>query len=127
MARRITRVKWKDWERRKVASDQRWLCADCAILLDWAFEVDHIVPLFAGGADAMDNLQALCGRCHNRKSIEERSGRSTAQPANTVVRCRCGVTYSSYFVHRCDRPGASGAPGAPAELPVEVGPRDARR
>jgi 5-methylcytosine-specific restriction enzyme A len=35
-------------------------------------EVDHIVPLSQGGAayDA-DNLQALCSRCHQRKTAHE--------------------------------------------------------
>jgi 5-methylcytosine-specific restriction protein A len=31
--------------------------------------VDHIVPLRAGGARLeVGNLQALCNRCHNRKT-----------------------------------------------------------
>lgn len=30
-------------------------------------EVDHIVPLAAGGSDALDNLQTLCFRCNRGK------------------------------------------------------------
>lgn len=33
-----------------------------------ATEVDHIVPLSAGGTDADDNLQSLCSECHNLKT-----------------------------------------------------------
>ncbi len=35
-------------------------------------EVDHIVPLFQGGALAdLDNLQAVCRLCHERKTTVE--------------------------------------------------------
>jgi 5-methylcytosine-specific restriction enzyme A len=30
--------------------------------------VDHIVPRSAGGTDEWSNLQALCARCHSRKT-----------------------------------------------------------
>ena len=33
-----------------------------------ATEVDHVVPLRAGGANNFENLQALCKRCHSRKT-----------------------------------------------------------
>lgn len=34
-------------------------------------EVDHVIPLDAGGTDDEENLQALCKRCHSRKTAEE--------------------------------------------------------
>lgn len=34
-------------------------------------EVDHIVPLSAGGDNSLDNLQALCKSCHSRKTAAE--------------------------------------------------------
>ena len=39
-----------------------------------ATDVDHIVPLAQGGANAMDNLQALCHSCHSRKTVEQDGG-----------------------------------------------------
>lgn len=33
-----------------------------------ATDVDHVVPLDAGGTDELDNLQALCHSCHSRKT-----------------------------------------------------------
>ena len=47
------------------------LCAACGRV---ATDVDHRVPLFKGG-EPFDraNLQALCRRCHKRKSAGEQS------------------------------------------------------
>jgi len=36
-----------------------------------ATEVDHIVPLRAGGTNDAENLQALCKSCHSRKTAIE--------------------------------------------------------
>jgi len=38
-----------------------------------AEEVDHVKALHKGGAEAPDNLQALCGPCHRAKTRRERS------------------------------------------------------
>ena len=36
-------------------------------------EVDHIVPLFKGGAESDENRACLCRRCHKKKSdLEEK-------------------------------------------------------
>lgn len=35
-----------------------------------ATTVDHIVSRRRGGLDSLENLQALCGRCHSRKTAE---------------------------------------------------------
>lgn len=44
------------------------LCRQCGTA---ATEVDHIVPLRLGGTNKIGNLQALCKRCHSRKTAEE--------------------------------------------------------
>lgn len=37
------------------------------------FQLDHIVPIFAGGHGTdLKNLQVLCVECHARKSVEEK-------------------------------------------------------
>ncbi|MBN23100.1 MAG: hypothetical protein CL678_17575 [Bdellovibrionaceae bacterium] len=56
---------------RQVAAGQRWTCAGCATLLPAAFQIDHINPLWAGGADELHNLQALCANCHADKTQKE--------------------------------------------------------
>ena len=46
--------------------------------LSAAREVDHIVPLQQGGADAISNLQPLCHDCHATKSAAERGAQRKA-------------------------------------------------
>ena len=65
----------------------------CAVCKDWHKEkdinVDHIIPAgslnsgadLAGFIDRLfceeDNLQVLCSTCHNKKTQEEKNGRTT--------------------------------------------------
>lgn len=37
-------------------------CAECGAAAE---EVDHIVPLSAGGTDSAENLRSLCRACHH--------------------------------------------------------------
>ncbi len=55
-----------------VASRQKWRCKKCKELLDFTYEIDHIIPLYKGGGNELDNLRALCRNCHGRKSLIER-------------------------------------------------------
>ena len=41
-------------------------------------EVDHILPVHLGGGDEMDNLRAICVRCHRTKSALETKARAKA-------------------------------------------------
>ncbi len=34
-------------------------------------EIDHIIPLWKGGADHQDNMQLLCPDCHSIKTFRE--------------------------------------------------------
>ena len=45
-----------------------------------ATEVDHIVPLWEGGPDALSNLQAINVECHRLKSTAEAARRAAAPP-----------------------------------------------
>lgn len=52
------------------------LCVQCqaAGRVVAATEVDHIIPVRAGGTDRADNLQSLCHSCHMTKTARERAG-----------------------------------------------------
>ena len=64
-------------ESKLIASMQKWKCKTCKTLLSAFYEIDHIIPYSNGGLTEIDNLQALCVKCHKRKSMLERSGRCT--------------------------------------------------
>jgi hypothetical protein len=55
-------------KKKKVASAQAWRCACCTGMLSHVFEIDHVMPLFLGGNNAEENLQALCRECHGQKT-----------------------------------------------------------
>lgn len=50
----------------------------CAHLAE---EVDHRVPLSAGGTHAYGNLQSLCSSCHAEKTRRERAEREAERRA----------------------------------------------
>ena len=58
--------------KKMVASNQQWRCFMCHNLLDYSYEIDHNVPLFAGGTNHISNLHALCRNCHGKKTIMEK-------------------------------------------------------
>jgi len=45
-------------------------CAGCSQKIETgkAWDIDHILPLAMGGANAPDNLQILCRSCHRAKT-----------------------------------------------------------
>lgn len=49
------------------------LCQPCLAIdrTELATEVDHIIPKAKGGTDALENLQAICRPCHERKTAHE--------------------------------------------------------
>ena len=56
---------------KRVAHSQKWACATCRDMLPSAYQIDHIVALADGGADAKHNMQALCANCHADKTQRE--------------------------------------------------------
>ena len=58
-------------QKKMVASQQEWKCNHCRVLLDYTYEIDHIVPLYKGGSNTTSNLQALCRNCHGKKTLSE--------------------------------------------------------
>jgi 5-methylcytosine-specific restriction endonuclease McrA len=43
-------------------------CQSCGDALDDRWEADHVVPWISGGRTEVENGQALCARCHRRKT-----------------------------------------------------------
>ena len=76
-----TRRSLTEPERRKIAQGQGWRCVnpDGGCLLPGElqeYDIDHVVPVWMGGKDATENMQALCPACHRRKTSRERCERS---------------------------------------------------
>lgn len=61
-----------DTKKKKIAALQKWKCKICRNVLSHVFEVDHAKPLFMGGGNQEDNLQALCRECHGKKTSVDR-------------------------------------------------------
>jgi hypothetical protein len=57
-----------------IASNQKWKCSHCQNLLDNTYEVDHIIALYKGGTNELNNLEALCRNCHGKKTFMEKMG-----------------------------------------------------
>jgi hypothetical protein len=94
------RAKFSQSYRLRIAWIQKYRCKACDAMLHYTFEVDHAIPLFAGGRNDEDNLQALCCQCHRIKSMHER-GPLTAR-LSTSFHCKiCKKHCSLYFKHTC--------------------------
>ncbi|AKX52025.1 hypothetical protein AKN92_11480 [Thiopseudomonas alkaliphila] len=64
---------WRKLREQIILRDKQ-ICQHCG-LLALEPEVDHIVPLAAGGTDAPGNLQVLCkSPCHADKTARESRG-----------------------------------------------------
>ncbi len=77
--KKTTRINRTEPERRKIAERQNWKCGSDACKLAGkleAYDVDHIIPLWKGGKDDDDNVQALCPACHRIKTDMERVERA---------------------------------------------------
>jgi len=66
------RSKLNETKKKVVASSQQWTCKQCRQLLDASYEIDHIIPLYKGGNNDINNLQALCRNCHGQKTIYDK-------------------------------------------------------
>jgi len=67
--------------RETIATNQDHKCNDCKNTLTKYFQSDHLIELQYGGTDETDNLQALCGDCHTKKSVIENRVRRKIQDA----------------------------------------------
>lgn len=70
----IKRLRGRPLQRRnKRFLQEHPLCVMCEAKgrVSVAEEVDHIIPLFKGGADEWCNLQGLCKECHAKKTAKD--------------------------------------------------------
>jgi 5-methylcytosine-specific restriction endonuclease McrA len=65
-------------DRNEIKCRDQGLCVRCRRLgrVSIGKVVDHIVPLWQGGADAAGNKQLLCHPCHDEKTAQEASQRA---------------------------------------------------
>ena len=74
------------WRRlREVVLQHEPLCRHCMHRgrLTPASEVDHITPLRDGGTNERDNLQPLCGSCHDDKTARDVRARASQAAQGT--------------------------------------------
>jgi len=50
-----------------VRSQQEGKCADCGLFKPLELDIDHIVRRSKGRVDAVENLRALCRKCHKAR------------------------------------------------------------
>lgn len=75
-------------------------------------EYDHVVPLWRGGVNHLDNLQTLCVPCHRGKTAREAAERAAvrrSQRRAAEAQMSLGVTHPTDHM---DRPRAGEAAGA---------------
>jgi hypothetical protein len=70
------RYSFSEMERSAIASSQSYNCNICEIELNdnREFDIDHIIPIANGGKNTLDNLQAICKKCHSEKTKAEKYG-----------------------------------------------------
>ena len=59
-------------KKKLVSSNQGWKCGKCKNALTAFYEVDHIIPLYRGGTNEINNLVSLCRECHAAKTAMDR-------------------------------------------------------
>lgn len=63
----------REWRSiRKVVKMRQPLCQHCRRAP--TTDIDHILPMAAGGTNDYSNLQGLCKACHSRKTVNEDGG-----------------------------------------------------
>ena len=106
IVRRLTEA-----QKRIVAARADWRCEACKQVLGSQFQCDHVIPLWDGGADCIENCQALCPNCHAHKTQTEsvrraerkrRLRETSRDQRRPPLECTgCGIVFSPYFSHRC--------------------------
>lgn len=66
-----------EWEEMLRACDYR--CVRCGGLCDPRPTKDHIIPIYLGGSDSIENLQPLCRECNAGKGTDTTDWRGCVQ------------------------------------------------
>lgn len=71
---------WKDgcisyWKREALIRDD-FTCQGCGLRDEEIVEVDHILEVYNGGKNSLENLQTLCPNCHARKTRAFKKGKN---------------------------------------------------
>lgn len=71
-----------EWEALQWATGSRCVCCgtDAAELHGGVLTKDHIVPVYQGGSDAIENIQPSCRNCNSRKGDDTTDHRETSSP-----------------------------------------------
>lgn len=65
----MNRKKLNQEERKKIYSKCNGHCAYCGCDLEYKdMQADHVIPLYRGGADTIDNMLPTCRSCNYYKS-----------------------------------------------------------
>lgn len=69
--RRVIYKNSKNWKnlRLKVFERDGGKCSICGN--ESSLTIDHIIPIFEGGTNSLENLRLLCIDCHNKKNKDE--------------------------------------------------------
>lgn len=72
-------------QRQRIFERDGYLCQSCAEhgRVTLAREVDHVVPLWAGGGEGDDNQRSLCRECHRVKTDAEEADRGKGDAIST--------------------------------------------
>lgn len=66
------RYSFSEFEKNAICSAKDYKCCECRTnLLDRGYQIDHKLPLANGGKNTIENLQALCIKCHKNKTAKE--------------------------------------------------------
>lgn len=118
--------------RRAVLARDGWLCGICKRVLGCRIEIEHTLPLWAGGSNDADNLTGVHWSCHQGKTAREAGERARADAAGKrhrgeraprrPIRSRgfpkhLTRTFQGEVVPRVKR-GARLVPSAPQEQPA---------
>ena len=104
--------------KKQVAAAQKWRCASCGKLLDGAYEIDHILPIYKGG----QTIDVTCKRCtepvtlQNLQWMQRHLHRSTMRACllrllpGAFICCRLGVAPLRNCTSSSTLPGDKPAP-----------------
>lgn len=106
MEEREKRRALKKGEREMIFMSQKGRCNMCRKYLhENVYDIDHIHPLWDGGSNEFNNLQAICLQCHGIKSrITEPQMKNEMKSWSPSYRyCwKCKYIYSMFFKHQCN-------------------------